>query len=78
MIFGGPQTARVSGLWRGRRVDETYTRNDGCEIARWQRMVPVLPEPANDPRPARPAPPHAPGRPEPRPVPHRDGASSDL
>lgn len=45
MIYGGPQTAHVSGLWHGEPVDETYRRTDGCEVARWNRMVPALPSP---------------------------------
>ncbi|GLX49762.1 hypothetical protein Shyhy01_27120 [Streptomyces hygroscopicus subsp. hygroscopicus] len=44
MISGGPATARVTGTWAGRPVDASYDRNDGCEIARWDRMVPLLPK----------------------------------
>ncbi len=51
MIYGGPQTATVNGMWRGRPVTETYRRTNGCEVARWNRMVPALPNPAN-PAPA--------------------------
>ncbi|SHL69018.1 SSI family serine proteinase inhibitor [Actinacidiphila paucisporea] len=47
MIYGGPQTARVTGVWGGLPVDETYRRTDGCEVSRWARMVPVLPSPAD-------------------------------
>ncbi|MFF6955431.1 SSI family serine proteinase inhibitor [Streptomyces sp. NPDC088197] len=43
MIYGGPQTAHVTGVWRGRTVDEEYSRTNGCEVSRWQRMVPALP-----------------------------------
>ncbi|WP_327290034.1 hypothetical protein [Streptomyces sp. NBC_01198] len=46
MIYGGPQTARVTGLWDGVPIDESYRRTDGCEVARWNRMVPALPSPA--------------------------------
>ncbi|MFI6033886.1 SSI family serine proteinase inhibitor [Streptomyces sp. NPDC051315] len=42
--YGGPATAHVSGQWAGRAVDATYDRSDGCEIARWDRFVPLLPE----------------------------------
>ncbi|CAG6395191.1 SSI family serine proteinase inhibitor [Actinacidiphila cocklensis] len=45
MIYGGPQTAHVTGVWDGEVVDETYRRTDGCEVARWNRMVPTLPSP---------------------------------
>lgn len=44
MQYGGPATARVTGTWAGRPVDATYDRRDGCEISRWDRMVPLLPE----------------------------------
>ncbi|MFI5684641.1 SSI family serine proteinase inhibitor [Streptomyces sp. NPDC051636] len=45
MLYGGPATARVTGTWAGRPVDATYDRSNGCEIARWDRLVPLLPEP---------------------------------
>jgi hypothetical protein len=41
-LFGGPQTAEVSGTLRGERIDATFTRADGCEIARWDRAAPLL------------------------------------
>ncbi|MEW2620190.1 SSI family serine proteinase inhibitor [Streptomyces sp. NPDC048106] len=44
MISGGPATARVIGTWAGRPVDASYDRHNGCEIERWKRMVPLLPE----------------------------------
>lgn len=37
-IYGGPQTARVIGTFRGRRVWATFNRRDGCQTARWQRL----------------------------------------
>lgn len=45
MIYGGPQTATVRGMWRGHRVAEDYRRTNGCEVDRWSRMEPVLPAP---------------------------------
>ncbi|MFH8802774.1 SSI family serine proteinase inhibitor [Streptomyces sp. NPDC017936] len=42
--YGGPSTAHVTGRWAGRPVDTTFDRSDGCEIARWDRFVPLLPE----------------------------------
>ncbi len=45
MQYGGPATARITGTWAGRPVDATYDRTNGCAIARWDRMVPLLPEP---------------------------------
>jgi hypothetical protein len=44
MQYGGPATARVTGTWAGRRVDTTYDRSNGCQIQRWNRMVPLLPD----------------------------------
>ncbi|MGW0736360.1 SSI family serine proteinase inhibitor [Streptomyces sp. NPDC002851] len=44
MQHGGPGTARITGVWQGRTVDATYDRGNGCEIERWDRLVPVLPE----------------------------------
>ncbi|MFJ2771643.1 SSI family serine proteinase inhibitor [Streptomyces sp. NPDC087300] len=43
MQYGGPATAHVTGTWQGRPVDATYDRHDGCEISRWDALVPVLP-----------------------------------
>ncbi|MFC5633855.1 SSI family serine proteinase inhibitor [Streptomyces bullii] len=44
MQYGGPATAHVTGTWAGRPVDATYARGDGCEISRWDRLVPLLPD----------------------------------
>jgi Subtilisin inhibitor-like len=38
-IYGGPQVARVRGLFRGRRVSATFNRTNGCEIDRWNRVA---------------------------------------
>ncbi|MFJ5018807.1 SSI family serine proteinase inhibitor [Streptomyces griseoluteus] len=43
MIDGGPATAHVTGYWAGRPVDADFSRRNGCEIARWDRLVPFLP-----------------------------------
>ncbi|CAL9307813.1 SSI family serine proteinase inhibitor [Streptomyces olindensis] len=48
MQYGGPATAHVTGTWAGRRVDATYDRRDGCQIARWDRLVPLLPDMGGD------------------------------
>ena len=37
-IFGGPQVAVVTGTFRGRRLRATFTRRDGCEVARWEAV----------------------------------------
>ncbi|MFD4791108.1 SSI family serine proteinase inhibitor [Streptomyces sp. NPDC058459] len=43
MIDGGPATAHVTGYWAGRPVKADFSRRNGCEIARWDRLVPFLP-----------------------------------
>ena len=40
--YGGPQVAVVTGWFLGRRVQSRFSRTDGCEIARWQAMAPLL------------------------------------
>ncbi|GGY50150.1 SSI family serine proteinase inhibitor [Streptomyces xanthochromogenes] len=42
-VYGGAATAHVTGSWAGRPVDATYSRTNGCEISRWDNLVPVLP-----------------------------------
>ncbi|MCZ2814576.1 SSI family serine proteinase inhibitor [Modestobacter sp. VKM Ac-2984] len=44
--YGGPQTAHVTGVWRGEPVDLQLSRTDGCRIAQWERLGPLLPGPA--------------------------------
>ncbi|MET9775192.1 SSI family serine proteinase inhibitor [Streptomyces sp. NPDC006367] len=44
MQYGGPATAHVTGVWAGRPVDAVYDRSDGCQVSRWDRMVPLLPD----------------------------------
>ena len=43
--YGGPQEARVTGTWSGSPVDLTVRRTNGCEIAQWDSLVPLLPVP---------------------------------
>jgi hypothetical protein len=38
LIYGGPQTAEVSGTFKGRTVNAHFSRGNGCEIARWNRV----------------------------------------
>lgn len=40
--YGGPQVAMVTGTIDGRPVDSVFSRTDGCEIARWNAMAPLL------------------------------------
>ncbi len=43
-IYGGPETASIRGTLNGEKVDATFTRTDGCEIARWKAVTPLLDE----------------------------------
>lgn len=38
-IFGGPQTARVTGELSGATVDRRFSRENGCRIAEWDRLA---------------------------------------
>ncbi|WP_207957295.1 SSI family serine proteinase inhibitor [Streptomyces sp. YIM 98790] len=43
-IYGGPWKAEIRGEWNGRTIDAEFSRLNGCEIARWDRLVPALPD----------------------------------
>ena len=43
-LFGGPQTATVSGTLDGTAVEGRFARHDGCEIARWDKLAGLLGE----------------------------------
>jgi hypothetical protein len=45
-IFGGPERARVTGRIGSRRIDKRLARTDGCRIADYDRVVPLVPRPA--------------------------------
>jgi len=45
--YGGPETARVLGRWGGEPVELDLSRVDGCRIAQWDSLVPVVPAPAS-------------------------------
>ena len=40
--FGGPEKATVKGTFKGEPVDASFSRVNGCEIARWEDAAPVL------------------------------------
>ena len=44
LIYGGPEVATIVGDLAGRSIDATFSRTNGCEIARWDALVPLLPE----------------------------------
>jgi hypothetical protein len=45
-IYGGPSVAHVTGTLRGEPVDERFSLEDGCQIARWERNRALLGRPA--------------------------------
>jgi hypothetical protein len=42
MVYGGPQTASITGTWHGKPVAATYSRDNGCQTARWNKIWKVL------------------------------------
>ncbi|MHB8060710.1 MAG: SSI family serine proteinase inhibitor [Gaiellaceae bacterium] len=42
-IYGGPQTATVSGRLAGNSISADFNRTNGCEIARWERLAFLFP-----------------------------------
>ncbi len=41
-IYGGPQTATVKGTLKGRPIDATFSRKNGCEVKRWNDLAALL------------------------------------
>lgn len=41
-IYGGPKKATVNGTWRDEPVKATFSRTNGCEVARWDALKPLL------------------------------------
>jgi hypothetical protein len=44
-VFGGPETATITGTWRGKPVMSRLSRINGCEISRWNALNGLLPKP---------------------------------
>ena len=40
--YGGPEKATVKGTFKGEPVDAQFSRENGCEIARWEDAAPLL------------------------------------
>ena len=40
--YGGPQVAVVTGSFRGKAVNATFKRTNGCEISSWQALAPLF------------------------------------
>jgi hypothetical protein len=34
-IYGGPETATITGTVKGRKINSAFSRTDGCQVARW-------------------------------------------
>jgi hypothetical protein len=49
-VYGGPQVASVRGHLRGRTVEATFSRTDGCETMRWDRVAFLFPVPTSSSR----------------------------
>ncbi|MET0820062.1 MAG: SSI family serine proteinase inhibitor [Aeromicrobium sp.] len=37
-VFGGPEKATVTGTYEGKDVDASFSRENGCEIDRWEKL----------------------------------------
>jgi len=42
-VYGGPQTATITGVWRGTEVYSALSRINACESARWKALEGLLP-----------------------------------
>jgi Subtilisin inhibitor-like len=42
MIVSGPQTATIDGTWHGTPVHATFSKVNGCQTTRWDKIAPVL------------------------------------
>jgi hypothetical protein len=41
-VFGGPEKATVTGTFDGKEIDAEFSRENGCEIARWEEAKTLL------------------------------------
>lgn len=46
LLYGGPQTAHITGTLDGEEVDRRFSRTNGCRIDEWDRLAKagLLPE----------------------------------
>jgi hypothetical protein len=42
-IFGGAQTAKITGTWNGDAVNSEFSRVNGCQVSRWKALEGLLP-----------------------------------
>ncbi len=40
--YGGPETAHVQGIWNGKKIRANFSKINGCEIAKWQKVQALL------------------------------------
>jgi len=40
--YGGPEKATVKGTFKGEEVDASFSRENGCEISRWEDVAELL------------------------------------
>jgi hypothetical protein len=43
-IYGGDQTAIITGSWLGKKVNRKFSRVNVCEIDTWESFYPLLPQ----------------------------------
>ena len=46
-VYGGPETARVTGRLRAERVDRSFAHTNACESDEWEAARALLPRPAS-------------------------------
>ena len=42
--YGGPQKAKLTGSWRGKKVSAELSLENGCQITRWTALLGLLPQ----------------------------------
>ena len=42
-VYSGPERAQITGTWRGETISASLSRNDACQTARWNALVPLVP-----------------------------------
>ena len=42
MIYGGPATATIRGTYEDDLANAAFNQSNGCEIGRWNQILPVL------------------------------------
>ncbi len=41
--YGGPQKAKITGTWRGKKIASEVSLENGCQIDRWTALLGLLP-----------------------------------